>query len=71
MQFSSSSIVAGVLFGAAGLYFLRIGKREAHIPLVLYGIALMAYPYFVANDYLLWGIGAALCFMGYRALRSS
>ena len=37
---------------------------------VLVGIALMAYPYFVANIWLLWGIGVAMTVYGHRLSKS-
>ena len=69
MNFTLSGILAGLIFGTFGIYFVKHGRREAHIESVLIGIALMAYPYFVENDFLLWGIGVGLLFVGYRMNR--
>ena len=60
MNFSVSSLVAGFFFGVWGLYLVRRAKREAHPPSLAIGLALLVYPYFVENAYLLWGIGTAL-----------
>lgn len=50
----------GLLFGAVGLGFFVYGKRQrAVVPLVC-GLALMIFPYFVANTILLVVVGVAL-----------
>ena len=56
----TSQLMWGVLFGGIGLGFFLYGKKQkAVVPLVA-GIALMAFPYVVANTYALVGIGVAL-----------
>jgi hypothetical protein len=65
MNFSVSSIAAGFIFGVIGLYLVRRAKREANIASLLIGVAMMIYPYFIENDYLIWGIGVALTFGAY------
>jgi hypothetical protein len=55
----------GLLFGSIGLgYFLYGKKQRAVVPLVC-GLALMLFPYFISNPYLLAGIGAALSAIPY------
>lgn len=50
----------GLLFGSIGLGFFIYGKKQrAVVPLVC-GLALMIYPYFVANTVWLVIIGAVL-----------
>jgi len=70
MNFSVSALAAGFFFGVWGVYFLRRGKSQEHVPSVVIGVALIAYPYFIENVYLLWGIGAALMFVGYRLAKA-
>jgi len=54
-----------VLFGSFGLGFFVYGrKQKAPVPLVC-GIALMVYPYFVSNIYLLCAIGFGLIALPY------
>ena len=60
MNFSAGSIFAGIVFGAIGFAAFIYGKKQVSFKPMLIGIALMAYPYFVSNTILLWGIGAAL-----------
>ena len=62
MNFSAGSIFAGIVFGAIGFAVFIYGKKQVSFKPMLIGIALMAYPYFVSNTILLWGIGAALTF---------
>jgi len=57
---NTSSIFWGFLFGAFGLGFFVYGKKQrAVVPLVC-GLALMVFPYFIANTILLVVIGVAL-----------
>jgi hypothetical protein len=54
-----------VLFGSLGLGFFIYGRKQsAPVPL-LCGIALIIFPYFVSNIWLLCGIGAVLCAIPY------
>jgi len=54
-----------VLFGSFGLAFFVYGRRQkAPVPLVC-GLALMVYPYFVSNTYVLCAIGVGLIALPY------
>lgn len=56
----TSILIWGMLFGTVGLGFFIYGKRQrAAIPLVT-GMALMIFPYFISNVYLLVIVGVAL-----------
>ncbi|MHB9078646.1 MAG: hypothetical protein ACYC3X_14265 [Pirellulaceae bacterium] len=57
MAFSFSSIAAGFIFGILGVFLLKHGKSEAHVPHMILGMGLIMYPLFIANTWLLWGIG--------------
>jgi hypothetical protein len=56
--FSGANLIGGLLFGSIGFVAFIYGKRM-HVwrPMFL-GLALMVYPYFVANDIVLFAIGA-------------
>ena len=55
----------GVLFGSIGLGFFVYGKRQgAPVPLAC-GIALMVFPYFVSNNWIMVLVGAALMAVPY------
>ena len=66
MNFSPTALAAGFIYGVLGVYLIKRGKSEAHVPFVLFGVAMVAYPYFVENITLLWGIGAVLLYGAYR-----
>jgi hypothetical protein len=57
---NAASLLSGVLFGSIGLGFFIYGKKQHAIVPLMCGLALMVFPYFVANTILLVVIGAAL-----------
>lgn len=62
---NESWLLWGLLFGSVGLGFFMYGKKQrAAVPLVC-GLALMIFPYFVSNTYLLVSIGAVLMAIPY------
>lgn len=62
---SPAQMLWGVLFGAIGMGYFSYGrKRRAAVPFAT-GVALMTYPFFVSNTYLLALVGAALCAVPY------
>jgi hypothetical protein len=62
---TTSSLLWGVLFGSIGLGFLIYGRKQrAVVPLVC-GLALMIFPYFVANSIALVAIGVVLMAIPY------
>ena len=58
--FSTAEILAGFIFGSAGFVAFIYGKRQHLWKPMLVGLALMAYPYFVADPIALVAIGVAL-----------
>jgi hypothetical protein len=69
-DFSIWTIMAGLVFSVVGLYYFRAGKRATNIPVVITGIALMLYPYFVTNPWACWAVGVGLTFYAYRTLNA-
>jgi len=62
---NTSWILWGWLFGSVGFGFFVYGKKQkAVVPLVC-GLALMVFPYFIANTILLVAMGAALMALPY------
>ncbi len=62
---TTSSLLWGVLFGSIGVGFFVYGKKQrAVVPLVC-GLALMVFPYFIANSFLLVAVGLALMAVPY------
>ncbi|MGH8141685.1 MAG: hypothetical protein ACREU2_04105 [Steroidobacteraceae bacterium] len=62
---STAQLVWGVLFGAVGMGFSVYGKRQRAVVPLLCGVALMLFPYFVANAIALVAIGATLMAVPY------
>ncbi len=58
---SPAVVFAWVVFGVIGLVAFRYGKKHGLWQPLAIGIVLMVYPYFVAQAWLLYAIGAALC----------
>ena len=59
---SPAYIFASVLFGLLGFAAFRYGKK-AERPLTRWlGLALMLYPYVVTETWMVYAVGAALCF---------
>jgi hypothetical protein len=61
-MFSNPAALFGsLLFGAIGLAAFIYGKRMVLYKPMVFGIVLMAYPYLVAQTWLLCAVGCALC----------
>jgi len=59
------SLFAAILFGAIGMGAFVYGKRAGLAKPMILGIALMVYPYFVSETWLVFSIGALLCYFLY------
>ena len=57
---SPGSLFASLLFGAIGMGALVYARKMAAFKPAVLGVALMAYPYFVPDGLVLWGVGIAL-----------
>ncbi|CAN7718884.1 hypothetical protein LJR290_007160 [Variovorax sp. LjRoot290] len=58
---SPAYILGAVLFGLIGFVAYRYGKRTGRQRSKWLGVALMLYPYAIAQTWLLYVVGAALC----------
>lgn len=56
-----ANLFAGILFGSAGFAAFVYGKKSARWKPMAIGAALMVYPYFIEETWLLYAIGVALC----------
>ncbi|MFZ4774664.1 MAG: hypothetical protein ACOYM3_04835 [Terrimicrobiaceae bacterium] len=65
MMPTPGSILGAIIFGAIGMGAFVHGKRNGLVKPMLIGVALMGYPYFIADGFLVFVIGAALCFLLY------
>jgi hypothetical protein len=57
-----AALFASLIFGIVGIAAFRYGKKSALIIPMVLGIALMAYPYFVPETWMIYAIGCALTF---------
>ena len=60
LNFNPYNLLAGFIFGTIGWGSFSYGRRlDLWQPRAI-GIALMIYPYFISNDWLLWSAGIGL-----------
>ncbi len=62
---STSVLLWGMVFGSIGLGFFIYGKKQKVIVPLMVGIALMIFPYFIADITLLVVVGAILTVLPY------
>jgi len=64
---SSANLIGGFIFGSIGFVAFIYGKRMNLWKIMLCGLALMIFPYFIADAVMLYAIGvfgtAALLFL--------
>ncbi|MFT4177000.1 MAG: hypothetical protein QM627_10130 [Luteolibacter sp.] len=60
MSFNPYNLLAGLVFGTIGLASVNYGRKLDLWKPVGIGLLLIAYPYFVSNVWLMWGIGVGL-----------
>ena len=62
---SMAVLLWGLLFGSIGFGFFLYGKKQQAIVPLITGIALCVVPYFIANVYVLVGVGVILVAIPY------
>ena len=62
---NTSSLLWGLLFGSIGLGYFVYGKRQKVVVPLVCGLALMVFPYFIANTIGLVAVGIALTALPY------
>ena len=58
---SMEYLAGSILFSIFGYAAYRWGKNTSRRGPYWIGIALMVYPYFISNTWLMYGVGVALC----------
>lgn len=58
---SPAYLIGAVLFGIIGFAAYRYGKKAALPRAKWIGVALMFFPYAIAETWLMYAVGAALC----------
>jgi hypothetical protein len=56
-NFGAANLIAGFIFGSVGFVAFMYGKRMSQLKIMLAGLALMIFPYFVSNTAGLYVIG--------------
>lgn len=56
-----ANLFVALLFGTVGFAAFVYGKKSTSWKPMVTGAALMVYPYFIEQTWLLYGIGVALC----------
>ena len=59
---SGAALFGSLMFGIVGIAAFRYGKKSALLMPMILGIALMIFPYFVPETWLIYAIGCALTF---------
>jgi predicted membrane protein len=62
---NASSLFWGMIFSAIGVGFVVYGKKQAAFVPLLCGLALMIFPFFVSNTYVLVAVGIVLIAIPY------
>ena len=60
MDFNFDNILSQLLISCAGMGFFMYGKKSQRLFPLLAGILMCAYPYFINNVWILWGVTVAL-----------
>jgi len=53
-------VLASLLFSGVGIFYFKRGKDTSDMPMLVSGIALLVYPYFVTDTLYIVALGAAL-----------
>jgi hypothetical protein len=62
---NTATLLWGLLFGSIGLGFFVYGRRQKAVVPLLAGLALMIFPYFIANTIALVTLGIVLMAIPY------
>jgi hypothetical protein len=58
--FSFANIIGGLIFSGVGFVAFVYGKKMTLWKPMVIGLALMIYPYFISDTWVLYGVGIAL-----------
>lgn len=60
---NTTVLLLGVVFSSIGLGYFVFGKKQKNMVVLVSGIILMLYPYFIENIFFMLIIGVALIFL--------
>jgi len=58
LETSTANLIGGIVFGSIGFVAFIYGKRMNLWRIMLCGLALMIFPYFIADAVILYAVGA-------------
>jgi hypothetical protein len=70
MDFDPTWFLVSLLVSTAGFVAFMYGRKMKRLPQMLAGIALMVFPYFVSNIWLMLGISVAITVGMFGAIRA-
>jgi len=56
-MFDTNVLIAGMILGAFGMWYLVYGKNQGKIIALICGVVLTVFPFFVTDLYVIWGVG--------------
>ena len=69
MEMTATGLFLSLLVSSVGVGFFIYGKKQNRIPQIVAGILLLVYPYFVADTWIMLGIGVAILASLWLAVR--
>ncbi|MFI5296952.1 MAG: hypothetical protein ACHREM_02550 [Polyangiales bacterium] len=60
MDFDANAFLLSMVVGGVGFVAFAYGKKQSRLPQMLAGVALMAYPYFVSNVWVMIAIAGVI-----------
>jgi hypothetical protein len=61
MDFDAGSLIASMVVSSVGFVLFMYGRKMGRAPHIVFGLALLIYPYFVPGVFLMLGIAVILC----------
>lgn len=58
---SPANLFGSVMFGIVGFAAYRYGKKAGNFNPMMFGVALMVFPYFISQTWLLYAVGCSFC----------
>jgi hypothetical protein len=68
--FDANAFLLSMLISGVGFVAFAYGKKVSRLPQMVAGVALMAFPYFVSDIWLMLGIALAIVGLMVGALRA-
>jgi len=69
MAFDANSLLLSLAISSVGFVFFMYGKRQARLPQMITGVALMVFPYFVTNLLAMGLVAVAIVGLFWLAMR--